>query len=139
MALEFNINYLSIFVAAIASFVIGFLWYGLLFGKSWRMLNKISEKQIKEANERSMAKQLIISLGTSFVMVFILSIFINLNLPVTAMSGVLVGFLIWLGFLSTTMLDSVLWDGKPFKLYLLNVGQKLFSLIVAGAILGAWT
>jgi len=30
-----EVNYLAVFIATIASFVFGWLWYGPLFGKAW--------------------------------------------------------------------------------------------------------
>lgn len=32
------VNYLAILVAAVLSMVLGFLWYGPLFGKEWTKL-----------------------------------------------------------------------------------------------------
>ncbi|HLD39833.1 MAG TPA: DUF1761 family protein, partial [Candidatus Nanoarchaeia archaeon] len=31
-------NYLAVLVAAIAAYVVGFLWYGPVFGKKWMAL-----------------------------------------------------------------------------------------------------
>ncbi len=35
MAMMFQINLLAVVVCAIASMVLGMLWYGPLFGKKW--------------------------------------------------------------------------------------------------------
>lgn len=48
------------------------------------------------------------------------------------------GFWAWLGFVATIMLGMTLWEGKPFRLYLLNAGYQLLNLLVMGAILAAW-
>jgi fatty acid desaturase len=138
MVLEFTVNYFSVIVAAFASFIIGFLWYGPIFGKQWISLSNMSEKDIKKAKEKGMAKQMVVSFIAALIMAYVLSLFINFGGNVNALVGVTVGFWIWLGFLATTMIDSVLWDNKPFALYLINVSHRLVGLIIMGAILGAW-
>ena len=49
-----------------------------------------------------------------------------------------IAFWTWLGFIATTMLGSVLWEGKSFKLYALNVFYYLVSLFVMALILTFW-
>lgn len=34
-----NLNFPAIFVSALSSFIVGWLWYGPLFGKKWMELN----------------------------------------------------------------------------------------------------
>ena len=53
-------------------------------------------------------------------------------------AGAVLGLWVWLSFLATSMLGSVLGDGKPFALYLINVAHYLVVLVVMGAILGVW-
>jgi hypothetical protein len=48
-----------------------------------------------------------------------------------------VGFLVWLGFVTTTQLSPVVWSKTPFKLYLLDTGCKLLTFLAMGGILGA--
>jgi hypothetical protein len=46
-----QINYLAVFVAALSSFVIGFLWYSpLTFGNVWMREAGLSEEKVKQAN-----------------------------------------------------------------------------------------
>ncbi|MBI3341870.1 DUF1761 domain-containing protein, partial [Candidatus Curtissbacteria bacterium] len=33
--MEFQINYMAVVAAAVVNMVLGFLWYGPLFGKPW--------------------------------------------------------------------------------------------------------
>ncbi len=41
----------------------------------------------------------------------------------------------WLGFVAPTMLGMVLWDQRPFKLYLINASYWLVSFVVMALIL----
>ena len=50
------INFAAVLVAAIVGFIIGILWYGPLFGKSWMRLMGMTDKQLKEARQKGMGK-----------------------------------------------------------------------------------
>lgn len=50
----------------------------------------------------------------------------------------MVGFWNWLGFVAPVTLGGVLWEGKPWKLWGLNNGYQLLSLLVMGVILALW-
>ena len=52
--------------------------------------------------------------------------------------GVIVGFWVWLGFLIPLSLNSVLWEGKKFGIFMINAGHYLVNMIVMGGILAVW-
>ncbi|MEK6839528.1 MAG: DUF1761 domain-containing protein [Nanoarchaeota archaeon] len=134
-----DINLLAVLVAAIATIIIGSLWYSpLLFGKIWMRLNGTTQKQMQEAKKKSMGMLYFIAFITSLVTAYVLAHFMT-YVEVTTLSGALqFGFWVWLGFFATTQLGMVLWDNKPFKLYLLNTLHYLVSLLVMSMILGLW-
>lgn len=133
-------NYLSVFVTTVVAFVIGALWYSpLLFGDAWKKLLKIKvSKKEMEAAMKGMWKVLIGGFFVTLILVFMLDLFMNFLNVVTLSQGVLLGFLIWLGFLATTMFNIVLYEKKPFKLYLINAGHYLAVLLISGGILAVW-
>ncbi len=133
-------NYLSVFVTTVVAFVIGALWYSpLLFGDAWKKLLKIKvTKKEMEAAMKGMWKVLLGGFFVTLILVFMLDLFMNFLNVVTFSQGVLLGFLIWLGFLATTMFNIVLYEKKPFKLYLINAGHYLAVLLISGGILAVW-
>lgn len=52
--------------------------------------------------------------------------------------GLWFGFLIWFGFIATTKLSSVLWEGRSWKLYFLNNAHSLVQLLIFSTILVSW-
>ena len=137
MAPYVEINYLAVLAAAIASFVIGFVWHGPLFGKQWMKLMGFTEKSMKEMKltpVQAMAGGFVATL----LMSYIFAHFIDYVQASTIVEGVVAGLWIWLGFVATIMLNGVLWEGRPFKLYLLNVSYHLVTLAVMGVILAVW-
>ncbi len=118
--------------------VLGFLWYSVLFGKLWMKLMRIDEKKINEAKKKGMAKSYIIMTIAALLMSYILAHFVKYTGSVTALEGLQAGFWLWLGFIATVMINSVLWEEKPWKLYLLNVAYYFVSLRGMGVILANW-
>lgn len=54
------------------------------------------------------------------------------------MGGLQAGWWNWLGFVAPTTVGMVLWEGKPWKLWIITAGFYLLSLLLMGVILGAW-
>lgn len=131
---EINISILGVVVAAIVNMVIGYLWYGPLFGKKWLEIVKLDPKKLEEGKKK-MPQNLVVGLVAALVTASVLSYFIGLLPEVTAVGGAIVGALAWVGFVGTQSLGMVLWEGRPVKLYLLNNEYTLVSFAVMGAIL----
>ena len=136
---EASINNIAVVAAAVVSMVIGAAWYSpLLFGKLWMKLSWMTEKQLAEAKKKGMAKSYAIAFLAVLVMSYVLAHFVDYLGATTVMAGVEAGFWLWLGFVATVLINGVLWEGKPFKLYLLNIAHYLIALLVMGAILAVW-
>ncbi|MBT4604133.1 DUF1761 domain-containing protein [archaeon] len=133
------LNWIAILVSSIAVFVVGMLWYSpILFKDQWMKLSGISEKEMKKCKKDGMQKQMIVAFLSNVVLVVVLAQMLNLTGAVGISAAVTVGFWIWLGFIATVSLGSVLWEKKPVQLYLINIGQTLASVLVAAIILAAW-
>ncbi len=137
-----NVNYLAILVSAIASMILGYIWYGPLFGKQWISLSGLSREQLDSQKAKGRGKSYALMFVGSLVMAFVLShtlIFAMDFLGTEGISaGLQTGFWNWLGFVAPVTLGSVLWDGKPWKLWVLNNAYNLLSLLVMGVILALW-
>ncbi len=133
------VNYVAVLMTAIVGFVVGMLWYSpALFGKQWMKLAGKTEKDMKKAKEKGMAKQMVIAFISLLVMAYVLAWLTGVLGAATFSAGAIVGFWIWLGFLGTTQLGSVLWEQKPVTLYLLNTAHWLVILAISGGILAVW-
>ena len=131
-------NYLAVLAAAIASMVIGFLWYGPLFGRQYMALMKLDNKKLNKAKKEGMGKAYALTFLTSLIMAYVLAIFVSYVQAKTIADGVILGFWLWIGFFATTQLGIVLWENKPMKLYAVKTLQELVALVVMAAILAVW-
>jgi hypothetical protein len=138
------INYLAVVVAALASMAIGFLWYGPLFGKTWMKLAGVAPKRKTAAKKKGagMEKTYFLAFLGSLIMSNVLAHSLIFAAAYYEMSGItaglMSGFWNWLGFIAPVTLGAVLWEGKPWKLWLLSNGCYLVSLLVMGTILAVW-
>ncbi len=139
-----EVNYLAIFVAALLSMVIGSLWYGPLFGEEWIKCMGWSKSDIAkgQADKSSMMKSYGLQAIGSFFMAFVLShalVFASSYLGTSGVSaGIQTGFWNWLGFVAPVTLTSVLWEGKSWKLWLINNGYNLITFCAMGVLLSLW-
>ena len=94
---EFQINYLAVGGAALATIFIGALWYSpLLFGDRWAKAHGYSEEQLKE----NFGRAFIVSLFCYVVMAFVLAVLISYTGVSTVPQGAFLGLLVWVGFLA---------------------------------------
>lgn len=133
-----DINFWAILLCAVASMVIGSVWYGPLFGKKFReacgMDKWTPERQ--QAEMKKMGLTYFIQLIASLVMFFVLAMFIGDLNKLDLMGGIEVALWSWIGFVVPTQLGSAIWGGN-MTLFWLGAGNMLLTLVAAGAIIGA--
>ena len=133
--LEFQINYLAVGVAAVATIVIGALWYSpLLFGNLWLKANGYTQEQMRAKAGRA----LMVSLVCYVVMAFVLSVLVSYAGASTAVQGAFLGFLVWIGFLATLGMTAQMYSEKPLSIYVMDAGYQLVYAVVMGVILATW-
>lgn len=134
---QVTINYLTVLGAAIASMILGALWYGPLFGKKWMAFMGWKPEEM-QARKKGAGKSYLMMFIGSLVMAYVLSHFVDYTEAESWQQGMQTGFWSWLGFMVPVMAGSVLWEGKPWGLYFLNASYQLVNLLVMGAILAVW-
>ena len=136
---NFNVNYIAVFASAVVSMVIGFLWYSpILFGEAWMKASGKTKKEIDSAKKKGMTSYYLAAFIATLLMAFILAYFVQYVLAATFFEGMQAGFWIWLGFVAPVLLGSILWEGKSFSYYMINVFHYLATLMVMAGILAVW-
>lgn len=130
-----SINWLAVLVAALATFLLGGLWYSpILFAKSWQKAAGVTDEQLKSAN-----------MGMIFGIAFIFSLIMATNLafyladPATDLTwGMTAGFLAGFGWVFLSIGTLMLFERRPWSYLLINGGYFVVSFVVMGAIIGGW-
>lgn len=140
MLLQVDINLWSVLTAAVAAMVVGFLWYGPLFGKAWARLNGFepkNEEQMAEMKKKAGPMYLIMFMG-SLVTAYVLAYFIYYAIGITPLLGAMVGLMAAIGFVLTSFLGNYMFAQRPKMLFFIDAGFYLVNLVIMGAIIGSW-
>lgn len=133
---------MAVLVAAIANFIIGFLFHGPLFGKTWMKLANITPT----GNEKfkDMVPQMLKNFLANLVFAYVLAVIYSFasTSPLATKTGVSLGlcvaFLSWLGFIVTSSSMEVIWMGRSYKLWLFEMFASLVAILAMGAIIAVW-
>lgn len=129
-------NYAAVVVAAVAYWVLGAVWYGVLFSKPWMALENMSMEQARSMNP-----------VLPYVITFVLNLLIAYSLAQiciwrnadTVGRGASVGVLLWIGFVGPITFTTYMYEMRPRTLYAINEFFPLAGMVLMGAIIGAWT
>lgn len=131
---------LSIILAAVAMFVLGFLWHGPLFGKTWMRLANITPTGNEKLSD--MWRQMLLNFladvvlaGVLYGVIKVVSTSSLVTSEVTWLWGVAVAAFLWLGFVFAGSSPEVIWMNRSKKLWLFELSSSLVMLVAAGAIL----
>ncbi len=132
-----NISWTAIIIATVISMGIGAAWYSI-FTNPWIAANGFSEEQIKSINANDTPIIYIIAAICHLVMAIVLSgvIFHSSGDVITIGDGLLTAFLIWLGFVFTSMTVNHRFQFKPWSLTVIDSGHYLIVMLAQGTIIG---
>ena len=103
-----GVSWLAIFVAAFVTFVLGGLWYGPLFGKSWMRASGVTEERARQGN---MPLIFGLSLVLQLLAAFSLDMFIG---EAGTGFGVFAGAMTSIFFVGTAFGVVYLFEQRPF-------------------------
>lgn len=124
-----HIDFVAVGAAAVAGFVFGSVWYGVL-GKAWLAAAEVPVEQAKPS-------------PSIMVMTFVCQIVMAI-----ALYGVVVHFggglnialisavFVWVGFVATTQIVNHRFQGKPWSLTFIDCGHWLGVLLVQALAIG---
>jgi hypothetical protein len=138
--MNIEVNYLAVLLAGVASMVVGFLWYGpMLFAKPWmKLMGHTKESMEKEKTNmgKTYGISFVLALVTAYVLSHVMTLSQNFYNTGAVMTGLTSAFWMWLGFIMPVQATDVLFGSKKFKLFLINTGYQLASVLAMGVVLG---
>lgn len=129
-----GINYLAVFAAAVAGFIVGMVWYRIL-GERWMVALGKGKDELLPGGKPPVA-----AMATGFVcelvMAWILAGLIGHIGAATIRGGIISAFFIWLGFVATTQLVNHRYGRYPLSLTIIDAGHWLAVLVAMGVVIG---
>ena len=129
-------NYAAVFISALAYWLLGAVWFGVVFSKPWMALENITMEQAKSMNP---VLPYVVSFLLNLLIAYALAqvcIWRNAN---TIGRGASVGVLLWIGFIGPITYTTYMYEMRPKELFAINQFYPLAGMVLMGAILGAWT
>jgi hypothetical protein len=136
--MSYHINIWAILACGVASLVIGFIWYGPLFGKAWAGYTGWTEEKVKSIPASRMARTYILTLAAALVTAFVLDIFAWALGSSGITAGLFLGLLTGVGFSVMAFATTHLFEHKPLGLWLIVSGYQVVYTVVAAVIITAW-
>lgn len=131
----FELSFWPVLAAGIANVVLGMTWYNpKVFGAAWMRMANITPEAAERGKKR-MPVAVVVALLASMLTAYVMYHFGVAWGVYDWIGAVELASWIWIGFVAPLMLGIVLWEGKPLKLYFINVGYWLVALIVMAVIL----
>jgi hypothetical protein len=127
---EISLNWLAVLLASLSSFLIGGLWYSLLFAKPWQKAAGVSDEQAKTGVVRVFVGSFLLSL----VMAASLAAFIGAG---GAVFGLLAGLAAGVTWVAAAFGVNYLFERRSLRLFLINAGYNVITFGVMGLIIGA--
>ena len=142
--MEIKVNALAILVAVVVNFILGFIWYTPLFGKIWgkEMGYDPNMKPDKSVMMKGMSFMIIGNLLFAWVLAHNIAawLFVPGIKEMGPFSNSLTSAIFtWLGFYLPGQLGATVWEKHSWKLFGINTGYNLVSLLVVAFILTYWT
>jgi hypothetical protein len=120
----------AILASGLLAVLLAMIWYHpRVFGTAWAQMSGITP-EMQERGKRRMPIMgffaFLAALLVAYVMTYVSAAWGFYDWK----GGLQLGFWIWIGFVAPTSLGSVLWEQKPFRLYLINALYWLVALLL---------
>ena len=136
--MDIDVNYWAVLVCGIVSMVLGFVWYGPLFGKKWMEI--VGATDMDKERRKEMQKGMWKLYLTSFVLALLQACVLARFLPLVSGSVYASIFWLWAGLVVPVLAGASMWNNDSARIswarFLIQSGYYLVLLMIFGFILG---
>lgn len=129
---DVDLNWWAIIVATLVPMAVGMVWYRALAEPWMRAVGKTRE-ELGGANIGYG-----VALAAAFVTAYVLARVVDWADATSFGDGLLVGLIVWIGFVATTMAVNGIFAGRTWRLWAIDSGYYLTNLLAMGVILALW-
>jgi hypothetical protein len=130
--MHFDVNWIAVVVAAIASFAVGAAWY-MALGTQWMAALGKTREQLNPAAVSPYVIGFVCQLVMAYFMALVTPALFG---PVNVGAGLMAAAHMWLGFSITGMILNHRYQGQSWKLTAIDGGYLLLALLVQGLVIG---
>jgi hypothetical protein len=131
-------NWLAILCAGAAYWILGFVWYSLLFGGIWGAEQMRHRREDCAPTKGEFAGKLVANFVSNLVTSAAIACLLQGMGIVDLRTALELGAGLAAGFSITTLTIVHVWEGKSTKVWLIDAGYHLLGCMIAAAILVSW-
>ena len=127
------VNHFAVLASAAIQWVIGALWYGVIFRKSWKKL-----VGVEAASGGRAIFAMVCSFVASLILCFVLVHIILWAGAPTFRDGAALAIVCWLAFIAPPMFAQSIHERRPANLFAINAGYWIIAMAISGGVLAIW-
>ncbi|WP_104043571.1 DUF1761 domain-containing protein [Arthrobacter sp. ZGTC412] len=128
--MEIDINWVAVLLAALTTFVVGGLWYSVLFAKVWQREAGVTDEQLKHGTVRVFVGSFLLAV----IMAVVLAAFIG---DAGAGFGAAAGLAAGVAWVAAALGINYLFERRSLTLFAINASYNVVSFAAMGATIGA--
>ena len=122
-----NITFIGMLTSVVLFFVLGMIWYGLIFGKVWKKETKRTKK------EKTGSGMILVALFLGLVMSLGANFIVGLAGETTFLGGMLAGLIPGSLIAAPVIMGEWIWDKKSVKLVVINtIFYEIYFVLISG-------
>lgn len=130
-----NIEIVPVLIAAIASFLLGWLWYSMLFGSTWMKALGKTKEDVMKGGRQAMFKGMGISLLQAIVVAVAIAHIFNLGGGASVAMAIETALVCWFAFVFMLDLVTRTYEQSNMTLFYIHVGYRFCEFIIIALIL----
>jgi hypothetical protein len=123
-----------ILIAAVIEWLLGALWYGLIFRKSWLVMAGFSETN----KPKNGAMTMVCSFIACLLLTFVIAHVVGWAGAVNFTSGAKLGIICWLGFMAPPLFTQHIAENRRANLFAINAAYWLLVMAIGGGLTAAF-
>jgi len=131
-------NYWAILSGAAAYFIIGSLWFSLLFGSIWSKEVEKSGVKIKQPTGKEITAKMIQTFIGNIIAATAIAVLIYLTGMSGWLAGLKLGLLCGIGFAASAIMIAYTWESRSFRLMAIDFGYPVVGFTACAIILSLW-
>lgn len=133
-----EINGFAVIAATVSSMIVGAVWYTpRVFGNRWMRLTKVTPEGAGSA-VMPMIVTVLVSFLTAWVLAGAATIAHSFYAGSYLSAAVVTAVILWAGLTAARFITHDAFEGRLWKLTLLNIAHEFVTIVVMAVVIGVW-